>query len=321
MSPRFVWCPCCDSAVSRTTKWRHSRPVDYVPGSNNPLDEPMSSEDERDAQPRNPFVDEEMINFDADVQRLTYPIVTPELSYNELRRKDRIGLRMLKASIKMYSTDAVLVEHLKINGRPSVPKLMKKLDLLTPDQSHKIDCCRDGCVLFEDTVSIRCSICNQLRRNDRGLPFQTFTYIPLIPRLVFKLQTAKYRALTEYAYNFYNRIPSHGIHRRNDIYQDIYDGDAFEKLVHAQVIGNELGDIFVSIGLDGFSFQKKRKRSAWILVAVNESLSPEIRTKPDQIYILGVIPSSAKHPETFLKPLVRELKCFEVKHSYTQYLC
>lgn len=159
---------------------------------------------------------------------------------------------MFQSAIEGGITDTALEKFLALNGRPTIHRLEKLLDQMSDLQPQLIDCCKNGCRLFKDATTFRCEIYDFERYTDTGSPREQFTYLPVIPRIVSQLRDETMRAQMEYGFNS-------GQPEAMDetIYRDIHDGCHFQKLRDGGVIERVLGSIPLSVGLDGFSFQKK----------------------------------------------------------------
>lgn len=234
--------------VSKDTKRRHRH---------NPIQSPIVNP---------PGIEISAMNSDQDDLRVTDYISelmeTATLSdsttqWNSLENNNKIGLEMMKIGIAQGVSNSSLKGLLKVNSRPSIHKLKKQLNIIGPLEAEIIECCINGCCLFENSLDQFCLDCKEPRFRADGAPVAVFTYLPLIPRLVTKLRNIRYRKQSAYAFNFVTSKESQNDNAAPSQLEDIYDGEIFRNLRNSGVIHNTLGDICLAIGLDGYSFQKK----------------------------------------------------------------
>ena len=91
---------------------------------------------------------------------------------------------------------------------------------------------------------------------------------------------------------------------------DIYDGQVWKEFVSASS-KNRIGLI---LNCDWFRPYKRRNQSIGVLYCSIMNLPRNIRQKPENVILLGLLPALAKEPtslNTFLKPIIDELKHFQ----------
>ncbi|KAF0460897.1 transposase domain-containing protein [Gigaspora margarita] len=123
-----------------------------------------------------------------------------------------------------------------------------------------------------------CTICGENRYDSLGKPRKSAFYFPLIPRL--KMQYADPIRAKELKYRA-NYIPN------SQKISDIYDGKLYKELIEED--------------------------DCWVLMMINNNLSPEIRVKRKNLLVTAVIPgpNQPKNFNSFLRPVINELKLLE----------
>ena len=130
-------------------------------------------------------------------------------------------------------------------------------------------------------------------------------YIPLIDRLRLQYQAAsRARVLSNYRQSFTEedgRTKS----------RDVFDGDLYHGF-HRNELGlfQDRRDIALQMSLDGVQVTNLGHHEVTPVILINLNLPPEERVKVDNILASMVIPGPQKPKEldTFLQPLVEELK-------------
>ncbi|CAG8850549.1 46217_t:CDS:2 [Gigaspora margarita] len=103
----------------------------------------------------------------------------------------------------------------------------------------------------------------------------------------------------------------------NSIIGNIFDGNQYKSLV-ALGLFTDLCDIALIASTDGYQLFKKKQYDCWIILLLNANLPPDQRVKKENLMITAII-SGSKSPKnfnSFLQPLVDELKCLEARHVY-----
>ena len=96
-----------------------------------------------------------------------------------------------------------------------------------------------------------------------------------------------------------------------NICRDFFDGAVYRKICSR--FGRETAlenDVFIIVSTDGFSPFKNRSYDVWSIAAINLNLPPHQRYMPQNVFPLAFVPSpnQPKDIQSFLLPLVRELK-------------
>nr|KYP36031.1 hypothetical protein KK1_042873 [Cajanus cajan] len=195
-------------------------------------------------------------------------------------------------------------------------RLVSKLGLT----ARKIDCCRQGCMLFYDNEYGKndgalacCKFCDMPRYRDRNIgantnklvPVKTMFYLPIIPRLqrlFASMQTAGHMC---WHHEFKN---SSGVLRHPS------DGEAWKHFnrVHADFAVDPRN---VRLGLcsDGFNpfYQSTIPYSCWPVILTPYNLPPEMCMTKPFMFLTCLIPGP-RNPkagiDVFLEPLVDDLK-------------
>lgn len=197
---------------------------------------------------------------------------------------------------------------------PPLPKLdgiRSRVAFLAGFKPDMYDCCPNSCICYtgpHDKLK-ECPYCKEARyRADNITPRKTFTYLPLIPRLI---AFAKNREMAE-------KMQYRSQYRHTDgRVDDIFDGTTYESLRRRNIrVGKVLlfkyfadaRDVALGLSTDGFAPHKRRKSTAWPLILFNYNLPPEIRFHLNNIISLGVIPGPKKPHDidSFLWPMIRE---------------
>ena len=151
------------------------------------------------------------------------------------------------------------------------------------------------------------------RLDESGRAKQTFSYMPLIPRLRALMSNRSYATRLQY------RADEHAKTRIHGKTTDIFDGLHYRSLLGERVVVGDKHlahhyfedhrDIALGFATDGFAPFKKRKYTAWILLVFNYNLPPDQRFQKDNVLCVGIIPGPKKpwDADSFIYPLVREL--------------
>jgi hypothetical protein len=195
---------------------------------------------------------------------------------------------------------------------PSLKRLRTHIKLLSGVEPVRYDCCIKSCCCFTGPYAglTKCPYCGQARRTASGKPRQTFSYIPLIPRLVALYRNPAVAKTLQYRHNYKSKPTRIG---------DVFDSEHYRHLCETDVMigGNPIGhkffsqptDIALSLSTDGFGPFKRRKHTCWPIILFLYNFPPEIRTLLGQIFSLGLIPGpkAPKDYDSYLLPLVEEL--------------
>lgn len=163
--------------------------------------------------------------------------------------------RLAEEDLNMVHGFALKVQdHLSDRTFEKFPLAFPSVSLPTPRQTrHRLenlagfktveyDCCPNSCICYSGphTILNKCPYCDHQRRNEKGAPFQTFKYTPIIPRLRTahasrtRAQAMRYRAHEHW------RIPG--------LMTDIFDGEHYRELLKTRVCvdGQYLSHCFFS---------------------------------------------------------------------------
>ena len=156
--------------------------------------------------------------------------------------------------------------------------------------------CSDNCILFLNEET-ECSVCNS------SSPPRKHYYFPLIPRLqkMYEIKDVCKRQLYRAEY-----IPD------GSYIRDIFDGSVYQKLKQRDFFRFET-DVALGLTLDGLNLFNSGTNDTWIVAVTNMNAPPEIRSKLENMFIVAIIsgPNSPKRMDSFLKPIVEELKLLE----------
>jgi hypothetical protein len=156
-------------------------------------------------------------------------------------------------------------------------------------------------------------MCEMPHLNESGQARQTFSYMPLIPRLHALMSNRTYATHLQY------HADEHTKTRMSGMTTDIFDRLHYRSLLgECVIVGDQRlphnyfsdhGDVALSFATDGFAPFKRRKHTAWILLIFNYNLPPDQHFQKDNILCVGIIPGLKKpwDADLFIFPLVREL--------------
>ncbi|OAD70453.1 hypothetical protein PHYBLDRAFT_70627 [Phycomyces blakesleeanus NRRL 1555(-)] len=180
-----------------------------------------------------------------------------------------------------------------------------------PVKSVAYDMCINGCFRFstveegdfidEDETCPHCGEDRYKVERASVKPAQTFQIVPLSEQLRFKLAHPEERAKMAYG----TRCLAG---RREDVREDIFDGDAVGRLLDCGVVG--LDDILVSMFVDQFNPFKNAKMSSSVIHGINLNIDLKKRYKAGNMMQLAIIPGP-NHPKdiaSFLEPVLDDLR-------------
>ncbi|KAF9474440.1 hypothetical protein BDN70DRAFT_769579, partial [Pholiota conissans] len=154
---------------------------------------------------------------------------------------------------------------LAFEANPPLPKidaLRSRVAFLAGFKPQRFDCCPNSCICYTGPREglQACPRCKLPRFHPSGRPTKTFTYIPVIPRLVASFRNAE--RTKEMMYR------SEHVHDPNKM-TDVFDGDLYRELCLKKVSidGKKMGyshfsdnrDIALGLSTDGFAPFKRRK--------------------------------------------------------------
>ena len=93
---------------------------------------------------------------------------------------------------------------------------------------------------------------------------------------------------------------------------DIYNSELY-KILLQEGFFNEDHDICLIGSCDGYQIFKQKQDDCWVFLFINANLPPLERVKQENLMVEAVIPgpNSPKNMNTFLYPLIQELKLLE----------
>jgi Transposase family tnp2/Domain of unknown function (DUF4218) len=191
---------------------------------------------------------------------------------------------------------------------PSMRRMQSRLQRLTKIKPLFIDCCYNNCIAFTGGHSDarECPVCKEKRyRINTTRARARFVYIPIIDRLKLQYKNAsRARILSTYRHAV-TRNDSRGQLR------DVFDGDLYREF-HCEKLKlfQDSRDIAFHMSLDGVQVTNMHHHEVTPVILINLNLPPEERYKIDNILASMIIPGPKKPKDldTFLRPLVDELK-------------
>lgn len=198
---------------------------------------------------------------------------------------------------------------------PTIDVARSRAQFLSGVKPVRYHCCVNSCCCFIGPHETRnaCPYCHEARYYagpDRR-PRKTFTYLPVIPRLIGMCANAEKMKDMGYRANEHVHIPGRTT--------DVFDGSHYRGLLEKRVIldGQEIPrtyfsdprDIALGLATDGFGPFKHRKSTAWPIILFNYNIGPEARFHIGEYIPVGVVPGPKKpiDMDSFLWPLVMEL--------------
>lgn len=185
--------------------------------------------------------------------------------------------------------------------------MQTRLQRRTGIKPHFFDCCYNNCIAFTGKYANddKCPYCKEMRFATPSRARKQFMYVPLLDRLRLQYRNAsRAQVLSNYRHSFTeedSRTKS----------RDFFDGDLYHGF-HRNELGlfQDRRDIALQMTLDGVQVTNQRNHEVTPVVLINLNLPPEERVKIENIMASMVIPGPQKPKEidTFLQPLVEELK-------------
>ncbi len=243
------------------------------------------------------------------------------MTEKKLREEDKVFLRAFAYKLRHKLTNEAFADipnGFPIEDMPTLATICSRIAFLSGIKADRYDCCPDSCMAYTGYLAEldKCSYCETTRYDEYGNPRQQFSYLPL------KLRLLAHRQHTETALKmFYRR--DHEPDPSGTI-RDIFDGEHYQNLRTRKIVVDgqntrhkffdDERDIALGLSTDGFAPWRRRKKSAWPIIAYNLNLPPEIRFHKEFILPLGVVPgpSKPKNFDSFLWPAVQELLEFTV---------
>lgn len=162
---------------------------------------------------------------------------------------------------------------------------ISRVKVLSDFNRRLIHCCRDSCIAFTGQYASerKCPLCGlaRYRNEEAGVPFKTFSYLPLIPQLQSFFQNSVSITAMQYRADYFS---ASGFSKPG-VLRDVFDSKDYKELLREEVVidGKRTGkkffaglnDIALGLSTDGFAPFKRRKHSAWPLIIFNYNLPPE----------------------------------------------
>ncbi|CAG8854910.1 42574_t:CDS:2, partial [Gigaspora margarita] len=98
----------------------------------------------------------------------------------------------------------------------------------------------------------------------------------------------------------------------NETIRDIYDGKLYKEILEEGLLSDNR-DIVFSASLDRYQIFEQQRDDCWVILMINNNLLPEIRVKKENLLVVAIIPGpkQPKNFNTFMRPLINELKQLE----------
>ena len=190
-------------------------------------------------------------------------------------------------------------------------KIVSKLGLT----AEKIDCCPDGCMLYngEHKNDIECKFCGAPRyktqKVGRGqykkVPVKRMHYLPLIPRL--KRLYASMSSAPHMRWHYENRRDAGFLCHPSD-------GDAWKHFDQTYPnFAAEPRNVILGLCTDGFTpfSQSTAPYSCWPVIVTPYNLPPELCMTTPYMFLTLIIPgphNPKSKIDVYLQPLINELK-------------
>ncbi|KAJ6462062.1 hypothetical protein DFH09DRAFT_879428, partial [Mycena vulgaris] len=146
---------------------------------------------------------------------------------------------------------------------PTLKITKARVEFLAAFKPVPYDCCPKSCCCYvgPHADETKCPYCDEPRFKSNGKPRKTFTYVPLIPRLVSYFKNAK--VVEQMSYR--------GKYKPDGIMKDVFDSTNHRILQDRFVTVNgakmpykffcDLRDIALGLSTDGFAPFKRRKKT------------------------------------------------------------
>jgi hypothetical protein len=187
-------------------------------------------------------------------------------------------------------------------------RVQSRLQTSTKIKPLLFDCCYNNCIAFTGVYSAatECPTCGEKRHRintTRGR--KRFAYIPIIDRLRLQYKNASQARLLSTYRHTVTESGNHGQLR------DFFDGKLYREFHRQELkLFQDPRDIAFQMSLDGVQITNMRHHEVTPVILINLNLPPEERVKVDNILASMIIPGPKKPKDldTFLRPLVDELK-------------
>ncbi len=225
-------------------------------------------------------------------------------------------LKLLNVKQKHNLTDQAFNDILEIfaNDESSLYLAKKKLSELVNIQPVFIDVCINSCCAFtgsfaQDNICRWCGESRFIIKNNISTtsPRKVSTFIPLMNRFRLQYNNPERAMKLRYRHQYVNQDKYN-----EDNIEDLFDGSLYKELVEDGYFADER-DIALIGSADGFQIFKQKTDDCWIVMFINANLAPSERVKKENLLISLIIPgpSQPKHFNSFLRPVIDELKLLE----------
>ena len=196
----------------------------------------------------------------------------------------------------------------------SLYKLRKSLKKIVPIQPKLVDICWNSCCAFigENANHDICPICGEPRYVSGKTPEQSqksAAYFSIIDSLTIQYKDPFRATILRYRHEYTSR--EEYISNDGKI-GDVFDGNRYKSLV-ALGLFPDYRDVALIASTDGYQLFRQKRNDCWIVLFLNANLPLSQRVKKENLMIIAVIPGpkSPKDFNSFLQPLINELKHLE----------
>lgn len=228
------------------------------------------------------------------------------------------GLQLLYIKKKYTLPNKAFNEIMTIFGilDISLYKLQKSLETIVPLEPKLVDMCWNSCCAFigKDADCNICPICKEPRYVPGRVPRQSqklAAYFSVIDSLRIQYKDPSRAIILQYRHEY---TSSEEYISNNGKIGDVFDGIRYKSLV-ALGLFPDYRDVALIASTDGYQLFKQKRDDCWVILLLYANLPPSHRVKKENLMITAMIPGpkSPKDFNSFLRPLVDELKQLEGK--------
>jgi hypothetical protein len=226
------------------------------------------------------------------------------------------GLQLLYIKDKHTISEQAFNEILEIFeiSNISLYRLRTILGKIVPLKPKLIDICWNSCCAFtgKNIICNTCPICKEPRyitKKKTKKSRKQLAYFSIIDSLKLQYNNPARAKDLRYRYEYTSK---ENFTSDDSKIGDVFDGNRYKTLV-ASGFFLDYRDIALIASMDGYQVFKQNRNDCWIILLLNANLSPSQRVKKENLMINMVIPGpkSPKDFNSFLQPLVDELKQLE----------
>jgi hypothetical protein len=223
------------------------------------------------------------------------------------------GLKLLHLKSLYNFTEAAYNNIIKLfaNKNISLYKIKKILEEITGLIPKFYDMCENSCICYTGIYETyqSCPLCNSLRYDSKNKSKKVMPYLSIKKRLKIQYNN-KIRAeelLYRYRYIINKEVESEDL-------EDIFDGNIYKDLLEKDLFSDQR-DVAFTVSCDEYQIFKQKTDDCWLFLLINNNLDPSIRVKKENLLIPFLIPgpNQPKDFNTFLRPLINEMKELESK--------